>query len=148
MRARESQGCEDPRGLAGRVLVLLRGYRGLSQKELARRTGLHHATVSQYERGRRSIDEEARRRILEALDLPGRAWEAVEGVVEWLDWLSEQRAGLPGVEGPVGGAGAEASYEARAGALRHEANLLADEAGRQRQREVAGLLRFLLALSS
>jgi len=43
---------------------------GLTQRELARRTGLSHAYVSLVERGTRSVGPSAAKRLCEALDMP------------------------------------------------------------------------------
>ncbi|MGD2116440.1 MAG: helix-turn-helix transcriptional regulator [Acidobacteriota bacterium] len=138
------------------VLAVLRAYRRVSQRGLARRTGVHHATISQVERGKRTLGEADRQRLLAGLELPERAWETVESLVEWLDWLAERyEAGAPegGASGAARGAGAigrDGEERARPdlGAQRREADRLAETAGRERQRQVAELLDFLIVLNS
>lgn len=135
----------------GVTLAVLRAYRRLSQKDLARRTGMHHATISQYERGRRAPSETDRRRLLEGLGLPDRAWEAVAGVVEWLDWLQQwHTVGEPDVAED----GGFAADRGRGGmpeplatvSWQRQANRLAASAGRETQRWVRELLEFLILL--
>ena len=141
------------RSLAGLVLALLRVYRGVSQKALAQRVGMHHMTISQYERGRRSLAEADRQRLLDGLELPEDAWEAVESVVDWLDWLAEryetgaEERRASGCADPIQRTGARRDLSDLV-ARRREADRLAEAAGRERQRQVAEMLDFLIALSS
>jgi hypothetical protein len=119
---------------------------------------MHHMTISHYERGRRSLDEADRQRLLAGLELPERAWEAVESVVDWLDWLARryEADGLDGRRPRGDSRGTDAGGETVAGlrdlsepeARRREADRLAETAGRERQRQVAELLDFLIALNS
>lgn len=144
-------GSENRRSSDGTVLAILRVYRRVSQKELGRRTGIHHVTISQYERGERSVSE--RQRLLEGLELPESAWESVQSVVEWLDWLAQR---YEPEQAESGGAGETATGRRPDGladlsepsARRREANRLAETAGRERQRQVAEVLDFLIALNS
>ena len=55
----------------GQVVRRHRLGAGLSQEELAERSGLHWTYVSQVERGRRNVSVDALRRIGDALGVPG-----------------------------------------------------------------------------
>lgn len=57
----------------GQVIRNRRTEAGLSQEQLAERSGLHWTYVSQVERGRRNISVDALVRIGEGLGVPG--WE-------------------------------------------------------------------------
>ncbi|MGD2116032.1 MAG: helix-turn-helix transcriptional regulator [Acidobacteriota bacterium] len=122
----------------GAVLAVLRAYRRISQRNLARRTGVHHASISRYERGLSALGEKDRCRLLDGLELPEDAWEAVASLVDWLDWLAERHElWVEGEDGP----GSALDRRRRAGRL-------AESAGRERQRQFAELLDFLIDLNS
>lgn len=69
----------------GRALRLLRTYRGPTQRELARRSGLNKSTISSYERGERAPNVESVERLLGALGLSLSALDAACRFVERLD---------------------------------------------------------------
>ncbi len=64
---------------------ILRVHRGLTQAELARRTGLNKATISCYERGHRTARLESVVLLLSAMKLPLAALDAAGRLVERLD---------------------------------------------------------------
>lgn len=131
----------EDRLVRGAALVLLRQYRRYTQNRLAELSGISKATISAYERGLQEIGETNRRRMLRALRLPSRAWEATVRHVEWLDWLSARSAGGSGEA--AGSAGAD---DLRA--IRQEVERIAEAAGREREREVGTLLQLFAHLLS
>ena len=70
-----------------RALAVLRIYRGVSQRDLAQLSGVNKATISGYERGKLEIGPENLEKMLSALDLSDRAWEATVRHVQWIDHL-------------------------------------------------------------
>ena len=79
-----------------RALAVLRIYRGMSQKDLARLSGVNKATVSGYERGKLAIGPDNLEAMLAALGLSERAWDATVRHVQWLDHLRIHEAGAYG----------------------------------------------------
>ena len=79
-----------------RALAVLRIYRGMSQRDLARVSGVNKATVSGYERGKLAIGPENLDAMLAALGLSERAWDATIRHVQWLDHLRIHEAGVYG----------------------------------------------------
>jgi len=73
------------RAIRGKALRVLRVHRGLTQAELARRTGLNKSTVSSYERGHRSARFDSVVLMLGAMELPLAALDAAGRLVERLD---------------------------------------------------------------
>jgi transcriptional regulator with XRE-family HTH domain len=67
---------------------MLRALRRISQRELARQTGVHHSRISQFERGRTGLSPRSLGRLLDALEVTPRALEATERHVQWIDFLS------------------------------------------------------------
>jgi transcriptional regulator with XRE-family HTH domain len=67
---------------------MLRALRRISQRELARQTGVHHSRISQFERGRTGMSPRNMGILLDALKVSPRALEATERHVEWIDFLS------------------------------------------------------------
>lgn len=131
----------EDRLVRGAALVLLRQYRRYTQNRLAELSGISKATISAYERGLQEIGETNRRRMLKALRLPSRAWEATVRHVEWLDWLSARSGGGRG-EAP------ESAGVDDLEAIRLEVERIAEAAGREREREVGTLLQLFAHLLS
>ncbi len=77
----------------GRALAVLRIYRGMSQRDLARLSGVNKATISGYEQGRLAIGPDNLEKMLPALGLSDRAWEATVRHVQWIDHLRGAAAG-------------------------------------------------------
>jgi transcriptional regulator with XRE-family HTH domain len=67
---------------------MLRALRQLNQKQLARRTGVHHAQISRYERGCRLIHPRDLTRLLAGLKVSPSAWEWALQYAGWVDLLS------------------------------------------------------------
>lgn len=109
---------------AGRILAVLRGLRGFTQRQLAEAAGMNKTAISDYETGKRPIPEPRRQRILAALGLPLRAWDDTVRHVEWLAWLAG--------EGPGG-----------ASDRRSEIQRIAETAGRDLERHLGDLLQVL-----
>jgi transcriptional regulator with XRE-family HTH domain len=60
----------------GKAIALLRGSRGLSQKELAERSEIQPGALSGFEKGKKAIDEEDLLRICKELDFdPIKVWD-------------------------------------------------------------------------
>jgi transcriptional regulator with XRE-family HTH domain len=98
---------------------MLRGLRQVSQKELARRTGVHHAQIGRYERNRRGIKPEDLDRLLAGLNVLWPSWEWTLRHAGWVDQLSAAEGSRPD-ERPWGlAASLTRSIEMHAGALRH-----------------------------
>ncbi len=57
------------RGIKDRILAGYRLKAGITQKELARRTGMTQSVVSEYERGKRAMTEKAAVRFAAALGI-------------------------------------------------------------------------------
>jgi transcriptional regulator with XRE-family HTH domain len=68
----------------------------MSQRDLARVSGVNKATVSGYERGKLAIGPENLDAMLAALGLSERAWDATIRHVQWLDHLRIHEAGVYG----------------------------------------------------
>lgn len=81
-----------------RALSTLRLDRALTQKALAKLSGVHNATISSYERGRRPISPGSLAALLSAMGLTPRAWEATVRYFVWLDYLA---TGAPSNEGSI-----------------------------------------------
>lgn len=73
------------RATRGKALRILRVHRGLTQIELARRTGINKSTISSYERGYRMGRFESVVLMLRAMDFSLAALEAACRMVERLD---------------------------------------------------------------
>ncbi len=131
-------GEDEGRGAGARALSFLRELRGHTQKTLAKASGLHNATISSYERGRRAIGERNLESLLDALGLPLRAWEATVRHIEWLDWLVQRRRDAEGV---LPGASLEEPLGAD---LHREVTRVAEAAGREREQTVTRVLDLLL----
>jgi transcriptional regulator with XRE-family HTH domain len=126
----------------GAALMLLRQYRRCTQNRLAELSGISKATISAYERGLQEIGEANRRRMLRALGLPSRAWEATVRHVEWLEWLAARNDLLE--EGAL----PEDVGEEDLAVLRREVGRVAEAAGRDRERQVGTLLEIFAHLLS
>lgn len=61
---------EGRRPIDGRSLVLLRAYRGMSQRELAERSGIERRAISKIEKGKAVMTPEERSQIARALRVP------------------------------------------------------------------------------
>lgn len=73
------------RAIRGKALRILRVHRGLTQAELARRSGINKSTLSSYERGERTARFDSVVVILGAMELPIAALDAAGRLVERLD---------------------------------------------------------------
>lgn len=73
------------RAIRGKALRILRVHRGLTQAELARRSGINKSTLSSYERGKRSARFDSVVLMLGAMELPLAALDAAGRLVERLD---------------------------------------------------------------
>lgn len=69
----------------GRALLLLRTYRGPTQAELAKRSGVNKSSISAYERDRHAPNSENLEKLLGALGLSLSALDAACRLVERLD---------------------------------------------------------------
>jgi transcriptional regulator with XRE-family HTH domain len=107
------------------ALRMLRGLRQITQRELARRTGVHHVTISQYERGQRRLAPHNLDPLLDALEVTPRAWESTIRHVAWIDHLTT--AQTPALDG--------------------EAARLAESVARSFEMHTYALLHLLVALS-
>lgn len=107
------------------ALRILRALRGVNQKQLARRSGIHHATISAFERGRQTLQPHHLDRLLSALEVTPRAWEATERHVEWIDYLTSAESAV----------------------LDREALMLAESVARSFEMHTAALLHLIEALS-
>ncbi len=105
-----------------RALAVLRIYRGMSQRDLARLSGVNKATISNYEQGKQAIGPDNLDAMLRALGLSDRAWEATVRHVQWIDHLRGAAAG--GVDTGTG-----------------QAFLLAETIAREIERGVSAVLR-------
>jgi len=115
------------RARAAFALRTLREYRGLTQKRLAERSGVHNATISAYERGRRSMGSDNLTALLAGLGIPERAWEATVRHIRWLDFFTQAKRGA---DGPV----TDADFD-----------LFAETVGRDVEQAALDLLRLLRA---
>lgn len=119
---------------AGRILRVLRELRGLSQRDLARRSGLNKTAISDYETGKRDIPESRRVRLLRELGFPLRAWDETRDFIRWLAWLGEREEQR------------RERHPARHGrGVRTDVDLIAARVGRTRERETAEVLDLLLS---
>ena len=82
-----------PRPARARALAVLRIYRNMSQRDLARLSGVNMATISNYEQGKQAIGPDNLDAMLRALGLSDRAWEATVRHVQWIDHLRGAAAG-------------------------------------------------------
>jgi transcriptional regulator with XRE-family HTH domain len=92
----------------GQVLALLRNTQGLTQAEVARRSGAKRSSISEYERGERAPDSSTLERLLSGL---GYRWAALD-FVNWFFERLEADCRLPegesapyGTPHPAGAAG-------------------------------------------
>lgn len=69
----------------GDTLRTILKLRGMTQKKLAERSGIHRSTVSRYVRGNRPITRSDWGRLLAALQVSRSSWDAVENLVFKLD---------------------------------------------------------------
>jgi transcriptional regulator with XRE-family HTH domain len=87
---------------------MLRVFRGVSQKQLAKEIGKHHMSISGYERGRMKIRGSHLERMLPALKISRRAWEATLLHVTWLNQLDDAEASVrEGEPGSLAGVSVE-----------------------------------------
>lgn len=136
---------------AGTALMILRTYRGLTQKRLAEISQINKSTISSYERGQRSLGGTNLERLLEAMELPLRAWESTLRHVRWLRWLTEDLdAPLGSWEGePAAPTPGEVTDRSRPGPeatgddLYREIHRIAELAGREREMKVARVLELM-----
>ncbi len=105
-----------------RALAVLRIFREMSQRDLARLSGVNKATISGYEQGRLAIGPDNLEKMLSALGLSDRAWEATIRHVQWIDHLRGAAAG--GLDTGTG-----------------QAFLLAETIAREIERGVSAVLR-------
>lgn len=132
--------------------MILRTYRGLTQKRLAEVSGINKSTISSYERGRRALGGTNLERLLDALEFPLRAWESTLRHVEWLSWL----VAAPGQPTPTRQQGPDAhepSSELTDRAepetsedLHQEIRRIAELAGREREMKIARVLEIMTRL--
>lgn len=115
------------------ALRVLRALRRLTQRELARATGINKATISSYERGRQAIGPENLSALLDALDVPPRAWSETLCHVDRLHWLTSRQDLL------------EERPDELQGLQRH-VDALALTVGHCRERQAADLLDLALDL--
>jgi len=134
---------------AGTALMLLRTYRALTQKRLAELSGVNKATISSYEHGRQPVGGTNLERLLDAMELPLRAWESTLRHVEWLTWLATTPD--PSVTGHDLGPGPDgkpcevtdrAAPESSEN-LRCEIRRIAELAGREREMKIARVLEMM-----
>jgi len=134
---------------AGTALMILRTYRALTQKRLAELSGVNKATISSYEHGRQPVGGASLERLLDAMELPLRAWESTLRHVEWLRWLGASpdrqlhARGHSAAETEPSGevtdrAGPEISMD-----LRQEIRRIAELAGREREMKIARVLEIM-----
>ncbi|MGD2116207.1 MAG: helix-turn-helix transcriptional regulator [Acidobacteriota bacterium] len=101
------------------ALRMLHGLRRLSQRELARRTGVHHATISQFERGKRLLGRPQIERLLHGLNVPPRGYEATERLVDWIDYLVRTESSGQARHSLILAESVARSYEVHTAALLH-----------------------------
>lgn len=140
------------RAATGTALMILRTYRGLTQKRLAEISEINKSTVSSYERGQRGLGGTNLERLLEAMELPIRAWESTLRHVRWLQWLTEDvdtppehRDGEPATAaspGELTDRGLPEPSEA-GDELQREIRRIAELAGREREMKVARVLELM-----
>lgn len=83
------------RPVDGRALRLLRTDAELTQKQLARASGVHNASISAAERGTRPVSPAVQEALVAGLGLPSRVWPAVVGLLRWLDFVRGESAAEP-----------------------------------------------------
>ncbi|MBA3430383.1 MAG: helix-turn-helix transcriptional regulator [Actinobacteria bacterium] len=105
---------------AGNLLKLARNDAGLSQHELARRAGTSQATLSAYERGRKSPSLETLARIVRAAGLDLRI--QITPASDHDEWVAAYEASLPSEQVA---AWRESEKELRAQGQRERAHLQA-----------------------
>jgi len=144
-RFAQAEEADNGRTASARALSFLREMQGYTQKMLAEASGIHNATISAYERGRRTIGERNLRNMLEALGLPVRAWDATVRHIEWLDWMARRRKEARDEASPSEGFElALAMGTADGSDLRREIEHVAEAAGREREQTVTRVLELLL----
>ncbi len=141
---------EGDRLARSKALVLLRAYRGFSQRRLEAATGINKATISGYETGRLEIGQANLVRMLEGLGWNRRAWEATLRHVEWLEWLFARDRGSPDEVETIASGSAPApgspSELTEIGGLRREIERIAELAGRDKERRISTLLEAVARL--
>jgi transcriptional regulator with XRE-family HTH domain len=101
------------------ALRMLRGLRHITQRELARRCSIHHATISAFERGRQNLSAHHLERLLSALEVTPRGWEATERHVEWIDYLTSAEGTALDQQSLMLAESVARSFEMHTGALLH-----------------------------
>lgn len=101
------------------ALRILRGFRRVSQRELARRSGVHHASISAYERGRSTISAPKLERLLEALEISRRGWEGTIRHAAWIEYVASGESSALQGEAAVLAESVARSFEIHAAALLH-----------------------------
>lgn len=119
----------------GTVIQVLRVTRGLSQGELAKRSGVRNSSISNYERGKAEPKFETLQKLAEGLGLPFAALEETQRFIDQIESRGELDAE---------GTGEPATEED----LSREATLLARDAGRVVERLVNLALRLLRGLET
>jgi transcriptional regulator with XRE-family HTH domain len=133
----------------GTALMILRTYRGLTQKRLAEIARINKSTLSSYERGQRGLGGTNLERLLEAMELPLRAWESTLRHVRWLEWLTAgpaDRSTGPESDPPPSGEVTDRALSGRTETgedLQHEIQRIAELAGREREMKVARVLELM-----
>jgi len=136
---------KNTRAARARALAFLREMRGYTQKKLAEASGIHNATISSYERGKREIGDRNLETVLLALGLPLRAWDATVRHIEWLDWLARRRKEANEMALQAEGLGlASAAGKASDLDMRREIEHVAEAAGREREQTVTRVLELVL----
>lgn len=80
----------------GKSIAVLRGSRGLSQKELAERSGIQSTALSMFEKGKRGVDEGDFLRICAELDFdPIKVWDLAYQAFRYNYYL--ERAAMEGI---------------------------------------------------
>jgi len=131
-----------------RALSILREYRGVSQKDLAEAAGVNKTTISAYERGQLRIGPHKLDQVLDALELPMRAWEATLRHLDWLDWLTQRREHS---SEPLGrGASIQSTDSGHTGldplAVRSQVDRIAEAAAREREQFLTAVLELFVEL--
>ena len=115
------------------ALRVLRTYRRLTQQQLAERATVSKATISAYETGKQQIGATSLGLVLEALELPFRAWCDAVGFVGQLDRLSKRSGRLRRIPPELE-------------PLQREAEALAQSMGWAQERQVAAVLELALEM--
>jgi len=129
--------------------MLLRTYRALTQKRLAELSGVNKATISSYEHGRQPVGGTNLERLLDAMELPLRAWESTLRHVEWLRWLGASpdrqlhARGHCAAEAPLSGEVTDRADPEISMDLRQEIRRIAELAGREREMKISRVLEIM-----